>query len=199
LILLIERPVKVGDWVAVGDQQGFVRRINVRSTEIETFERSSVILPNSDLLSSAVVNWTHKDRIGRVDVRVGVDYGVDTEKVREVLLTCAKAHPEVMAWPQPFVLFQEFADSALVFELRAFLRDVEKRLRVASDLRFAIEKACGEAGIAFPYPQSDIHLRDIDRLEKALSALSPRPDAQPAVRGGGERGRQPDRANRECG
>lgn len=179
LILLIERPVKVGDWVVVGDQQGFVRRINVRSTELETFERASVILPNSDLLSNALVNWTHKNRIGRVDVRIGVDYGVDTEKVREVLLACARAHTEVMAWPQPFVLFLDFADSALVFELRAFLRDVEKRLRVASDLRFAIEKACRRAGIDFPYPQSDIHLRDIDRLEKALSGLATRPQ-QPA-------------------
>lgn len=180
LILLIERPVKVGDWVAVGSQQGLVKRINVRSTELETFERSSVIVPNSDLLSNAVINWTHKDRVGRVDVRVGVDYGVDSETVREVLLACARAHPEVMAWPQPFVLFSDFTDNALVFELRAFLRNVEKRSRVASDLRFAIDKACREAGIPFPYAQSEIHLRDIERLEQVLAKLSPA--AEPSAR-----------------
>lgn len=181
LILLIERPVKVGDWVAVGSQQGLVKRINVRSTELETFERSAVILPNSDLLSNALINWTHKDRVGRVDVRVGVDYGVDSEKVRDVLLACARAHPEVMAWPQPFVLFFDFTDNALVFELRAFLRNVEKRARVASDLRFAIDKACREAGIAFPYTQSEVHLRDIERLEQVLARLTPAPPAEPSA------------------
>jgi len=177
LILLIERPVKVGDWVVVGGQEGYVRRINVRSTELETFQRATVILPNSELLSNPVVNWTHKDKVGRVDVRISVDYAVDTEAVRDVLLACARAHPDVLGWPAPFVLFLDFGDSALVFELRAFLRDVEKRLRVGSDLRFAIEQACREAGIAFPYPQHDVHLRDMDRLEAALATLAPKPVA----------------------
>ncbi|MGF1639999.1 MAG: DUF3772 domain-containing protein [Rhodospirillales bacterium] len=172
LILLVERPIKVGDWVVVGTNQGYVKRINVRATEITTFERASVILPNSELLSSAVMNWTHKDKMGRVEVRVGVAYGSDTAKVRELLLACAKAHPEVMSWPAPFVLFLNFGGSSLDFELRAFLRDVEKRLSVGSDLRFAIDAAFREAGIEIPFSQHDIHLRDIDRLEQALAALS---------------------------
>jgi small-conductance mechanosensitive channel len=151
LVLLIERPVKVGDWVGVGDKQGLVRRINVRSTELSTFERSTVILPNSQLLSSAVVNWTHRDKVGRIDIRVVVAFGADTEKVRATLLACAAAHPEILPRPEPFVLFLEFGDAALIFELRAFLRDVEKRARVGSDLRFSIEKAFRDAQIELPY------------------------------------------------
>jgi small-conductance mechanosensitive channel len=161
LILLAERPVKVGDYVMIGDKKGFVRRINVRSTELETFERSTIIVPNSDLLSQAVTNWTHKDTIGRVDVQVGVDYGSDLDGVRKVLLACAEAHPDVTRQPAPFVLFREFGDSALVIELRAFLFDVSKQLRVASDLRFAIDRAFRDAGIAIPYPRREVWMTHV--------------------------------------
>jgi small-conductance mechanosensitive channel len=180
LILLIERPIKVGDWVVVGATQGYVKQINVRATEITTFERASVILPNSELLSSAVTNWTHKDKIGRVEVRVGVAYGSDTEKVHEILIACAKAIPDVMSWPAPYVLFVDFGASSLDFEIRAYLRDVEKRIIVASELRFAVDKAFREAGIEIPFTQQDVHLRDIDRLEQALIALKPVGKATPA-------------------
>jgi small-conductance mechanosensitive channel len=173
LILLIERPIKVGDWVVVGATQGYVKQINVRATEITTFERASVILPNSELLSSAVTNWTHKDKMGRVEVRVGVAYGSDTEKVQDILLACAKAHPDVMSWPAPYVIFVDFGASSLDFDLRAYMRDVEKRLIVGSDLRFAVDKAFREAGIEIPFTQQDIHLRDIDRLEQALAGRAP--------------------------
>jgi potassium efflux system protein len=171
LILLVERPIKAGDWVVVGSQEGYVKRINVRATEIETFERASVILPNSELLQSAVMNWTHKDKTGRVEIRVGVAYGSDTEKVREILLGCARAHPEVSGWPPPYVVFRDFGASALQFELRGFLKDVDKRLTVASDLRFAIDSAFRADGIEIPFAQHDIRLRDLDRLEQALAGL----------------------------
>jgi potassium-dependent mechanosensitive channel len=179
LILLIERPVKVGDWVVVGDKQGLVRRINVRSTELSTFERSTVILPNSQLLSSPVVNWTHKDKIGRIDIRVVVAFGADTEKVRESMLMCARAHPEILDRPQPLVLFLEFGDNALIFEMRAFLRDVEKRARVGSDLRFAIEKAFRDAQIELPYPlgragNSAIQAQPIDKPLDAIAVRESR-------------------------
>jgi small-conductance mechanosensitive channel len=173
LILLVERPVKIGDWVVVGQNEGFVKRISVRATEIETFDRASVILPNSELLSTAVMNWTFKDKIGRLIIMVGVAYGSDTERVREILLSCAKDHSEVLGWPKPFVLFQNFGGSSLDFELRAYLRDVESRLTVSSDLRFAIDKAFRDEGIEIPFSQHDIHLRDIERLEQALAALKP--------------------------
>ncbi len=178
LILLVERPVKVGDWVVVGCQEGYVKRINVRATEIETFERAAVILPNSELLQSAVVNWTHKDKTGRVAVRVGVAYGSDTRKVHEILLACARDHPDVVSCPAPYAVFRDFGPSALEFEVRGFLTDVDKRLMVASDLRFAIDAMFRAQGIEIPYSQHDIHLRDIDRIEQALSALSGTPTAE---------------------
>jgi small-conductance mechanosensitive channel len=119
------------------------------------------------------MNWTHKDRLGRVQVPVGVAYGSDTEKVRDILLACAKAHPDVMSWPAPYVVFMDFGASSLDFQLRAFLRNVENRLTVASDLRFAVDKAFREAGVEIPFPQRDLHLKGMDRLEQALAALAP--------------------------
>ena len=169
IILLVERPIKVGDWISVAGHEGYVRKINVRAIEMQTFQRAAVIIPNAELLSGPVVNWTHKDRLGRVEIKVGVAYGSDTEKVRDILLDCAKAQDGLLAHPEPFVLFQDFGGSSLDFELRGFLRDVEEIFRVASDLRFAIDKAFREAGIEIPFLQTDIHLRDMDRLEAALA------------------------------
>lgn len=165
LILLVERPVKVGDWVVIGGYEGHVKRINVRATEIETFDRSSVILPNSELISAAVVNWTHKNRMARVKVQVGVAYGSDTELVHDTLLECAQTHPLVAKHPPPSVLFINFGDSSLDFELRAFILDADYFLRVSSELRFAIDKAFRERGIEIPFPQTDLHIKDFPRKE----------------------------------
>ncbi|MCU0838177.1 MAG: DUF3772 domain-containing protein [Rhodospirillales bacterium] len=183
LILLAERPIKVGDWVVVGSQQGYVRKISVRATEIQTFDRSTVILPNSELLSQSVLNLTHKDKSGRVEIRIGVSYGSDVERVRKTLLDCAEAHAEVVSWPKPAVFFVDFGPSSLDFVLYAYLSDVEKRLTVSSELRFAIDKAFREAGIEIPYAQSDVHIRDLDRMIEALrspaGAPPPSPEAAP--------------------
>lgn len=187
LILLIERPIKVGDWVVVGPHQGFVTRISVRATEIQTFQRASVIVPNSELLSGAVVNWTHRDKYGRIDVKVGVAYGSDTEKVRDILLAVGKAHKMVVSWPAPYVLFQNFGDSTLDFELRCYISDVEKNLIVASDLRYALDKAFRAANIEIPFPQRDLTIRNLNELARAFDGgrhdAAPKPsdgtDAQP--------------------
>jgi potassium-dependent mechanosensitive channel len=159
LILLVQRPIKTGDWIVVGDQQGYVRRISVISTEIQTFDAAAVIIPNSTMLSSQVINWHLHNKLGRVIIRVGVSYDSDPEQVRKVLLGCAEANPDLLKRPAPQVLFQEFGDSSLDFELRFFLREIDELLRVSSDLRFAIKKAFAEAGIEIPYPQRDIHIR----------------------------------------
>jgi potassium efflux system protein len=141
LILLVERPIKVGDWVIVGDREGVVKRISVRATELQTFQRASVIIPNSELVSKAVLNWTFKDKFGRVDIKVGVKAGSDLNLVRETLLACANAHRQVASSPGAFVVFQDFNGSTMNFELRCFVRDVDFYLATASDLRFAIVEA----------------------------------------------------------
>ncbi len=165
LILLIERPVKVGDWIVVGAHEGYVKRINVRATEIQTFQRSSVIIPNAELISTALVNWTHKDTLARVSVPVGVAYGSDTALVQKLLLNCAKEHNRINTWPQPFVLFQDFGESSLDFELRFFIAQADEVFRVASDIRFAIDNAFREHGVEIPFPQRDIHIRGKAPLE----------------------------------
>ena len=159
LILLFERPIKVGDWIVTPSGEGTVQKISVRSTEIETFDRSSIIVPNSELISSTVTNWTHRNRLGRVTVPVGVAYGSDVEKVKELLLKCADDHPLIVRYPEPFVVWQDFADSSLNFEIRAFLADISKGLQVRTDLRFAIDAAFREAGVEIPFPQRDVHVK----------------------------------------
>jgi small-conductance mechanosensitive channel len=174
LILLIERPVKVGDWIVVGDKQGYVKHIRVRATEIQTFDRASVFVPNSELISGMVTNWTHADRMGRVIVPVGVAYGSDTNKVREILLQIGNAHPQVIAEPPASALFRGFGDSSLDFELRCFLEDVEKIVSVTSDLCFAIDQAFRDANIEIPFPQQDVYIR---KLADGVAAQSHGPGA----------------------
>jgi potassium efflux system protein len=171
LILLIERPVKVGDWVVVGGKEGYVRRINVRSTELETFPRASVIIPNSELIASAVMNWTHRDKFGRVDIDIGLAYGSDVDKAEAVLYDCLKGHNEILAYPPPAVIFRGFGDSALNFALRGHIANVERRLMVESEIRKAIYKACLRNEINIPYAQTDVHLADLDRIEAILRGL----------------------------
>jgi potassium efflux system protein len=147
LILLLERPIKAGDWVEVGGASGIVKRINVRSTELETFNRSTVLIPNSQLVSSAVVNWTHKDVSGRVDIPVKVAGAKDAASVKAVLLDCAKAHPAVMKGPAPSVLLKDFAGNNFEFVLSVAVPRATEMQNVASDLRFAIDQAFRAKGI----------------------------------------------------
>lgn len=140
LILLWERAVRVGDWIIVGNDQGFVRRINVRSTEIETFDRSQVIIPNSSLVTGVVKNLVRNDRTGRIVIPITVAGSADPEQVREVLFAIAKAHELVLKFPAPQILFTSMSAAALTFELAAYVADVESAVRVRSDLHFEIHK-----------------------------------------------------------
>lgn len=158
LILLIERPIKQGDWVIIGGHEGTVKKVNVRSTEVETFQRASVIIPNADLIATPVINWTHKNVQGRVEILVGVAYGSDVEQVRDILLEIGRSHPDVMKHPEPSVLFKDFGASSLDFELRCYLYDILKVLIVGSDLRYSIDAAFREHKIEIPFPQRVIHL-----------------------------------------
>ena len=158
LILLTERPIRVGDWIVVKGEEGFVRRIRVRATEVETFERASVIIPNSELVSGVVKNWTHGNILGRITIKVGVSYNSNPEQVRDLLLDVAKKHPSVIKDPAPYVLFMEFGNSALEFELRCIVVDVQQRLMMRSELNFAVLASFREAGIDIPFPQRTVHM-----------------------------------------
>ncbi len=160
LILLAERPIKIGDYIRVGDEEGTVKKISVRSTEIETIHRQSVIVPNATLITDPVVNWMHLDKSCRLDLPVGVDYGTDMELLRSTLLDVARAQRGVLKHPPPVVHFAGFGDSSLDFELRVFLRDVRERIATSSALRFAMLQALRDAGISIPFPQRDVHFRD---------------------------------------
>jgi small-conductance mechanosensitive channel len=171
LILLAERPFKVGDWIVAGNTAGFVKKISVRATEIETFQHQAVILPNSELINAAVGNWTHRNKIGRVEIPVGVSYASDPHLVREILLNIGREHPLVLKNPEPFVLFQAFADSSMNFELRVHLIDITQSPIVQNDIRFAILEQFREAGIEIPFPQRDIHLRNVEAEPVAMKPV----------------------------
>ncbi|MFG1301872.1 DUF3772 domain-containing protein [Xanthobacter sp. V3C-3] len=147
LILLAERPVRVGDTINVKGEEGYVRRISVRSTEIETFERATVIVPNSDLITGMVKNWTHSNTTGRIIVQVSVSYDCDPEEVRDLLVSCACDHPQVLQTPPPRVFLTKFADAGMAFELRCVVANVDYALTVKSDLHFQVLARFRKAGI----------------------------------------------------
>jgi len=173
IILLIERPVKVGDWIEVGGVHGNVRRINVRATEIVTFDRSALILPNSQLISGTVTNYTLTNHLGRLIIPVGVAYGSDVRLVERILTQIGQAERRVLQYPPPQVLFLRFGPDALEFELRVILRDVNTILQVRSDLHFEVERRFREAGVEIPFAQRVVHLRMPDGAAMPAGAAAP--------------------------
>jgi small-conductance mechanosensitive channel len=162
LILLVERPIKLGDRVEVGEINGDVVRIAGRSTWIRTNDNVVIIVPNSEFVSNRITNWTANDRQVRFSVPVGVSYGSNPEEVREVLIKVAQDHPDVLDQPAPEVRFVAFGESSLDFELRVWtIRRVQTPKTLTSELLFSIFRAFGERGIEIPFPQRDVHLRSV--------------------------------------
>jgi small-conductance mechanosensitive channel len=162
LILLFERPVQIGDAVEVGSVFGEVKRIGIRSSTVRSYQGAEVIVPNADLISNQVTNWTLSDRRRRVEIKVGVAYGSDAKKVREVLLGVAERQSGLLTQPAPQALFRRFDDSALAFELRVWIVDFDRWLAIENELNCAVASALTDAGIQIPFPQRDLHLRSVD-------------------------------------
>ncbi|ERJ18163.1 Putative alpha helix protein [Salinisphaera shabanensis E1L3A] len=166
LILLFEQPVRRGNYITVGETEGFVRRIRIRATEIETLQRTTVVVPNSELLTLHLKNWNLRDRYGRIGCPVGVAYGSDVRLVEKLLLQVASDNTDVISdgrvgVPKPVALFRGFGDSTLDFELRCFIRDVTRRFFVVSDLNFAIDEAFRDHDVTIAFPQLDVWHRSV--------------------------------------
>ncbi len=175
LILLFERPIKTGDWIVVGGVEGYVKRISIRSTIIQTFQRADVIVPNAELITTKVTNWMYRDRRGRVDVAVGVAYGSNVQQVIALLSKAAEQQDQVITENPMFpirVLMLGFGDSALDFELRCFINDIDRRVTVHSELNIAVEIALREAGIEIPFPQRDVHVIEPTITEDSITTAA---------------------------
>ena len=173
IILLFERPIQVGDDIEINGTWATIRKTNVRSTVVQTYDNATIMIPNSELISNQVINWSFKDKRLRRKVAVGVAYGSDIEKVREVLLDIARKMPKVLSYPAPDVLFNDFGDSALIFTLR-FWSFIDFFLAVETDIRFEIDRRFKEEEIEIAFPQRDIHIRSLPP-EWGLKASDPEP------------------------
>ncbi len=159
LILLFERPISVGDRITVGNEEGDVTAINMRSTSIRTLSNITVIIPNSEFVSAHVVNWSHGDPKVRLEIPVGVSYSSDLDTVIKALEEVASEHPEVLKAPKSDVLLRKFGDSSWNMELRAWISDPKRHPVITSELNCAIVRKFRKYGVEIPFPQRDLHVR----------------------------------------
>ncbi len=162
LIILFERPVRVGDTVTIGEVSGTVSRIQIRATTITDWDNKELIIPNQALVVEPLINWTLSDQVTRIIFMLGIAYGSDTEKAHRIMMETITANPLVLEEPSPTVFFVGFGDSSLDFEVRVFVKERIQRMPLTHELHMALEKALRENGIEIPFPQRDLHLRSVD-------------------------------------
>jgi potassium efflux system protein len=158
LIILFERPVRIGDYVTIGDQSGTVTRIQIRATTLGDLDNREILIPNKELITGRVTNWTLSNSQTRMIIKVGIAYGSDTDKARDIMFAAVTNNPKVLEMPKPQVFFLGFGDSSLDFEIRIFLRSFEDRFPVSHVIHTDINLALEKAGITIPFPQRDLHI-----------------------------------------
>jgi len=180
ILIGVEKPIRPGDFVHVGAYRGTVQRIGARSTEIRTLDHVTILVPNSRLLESEVVNWSHRDPTSRIHVPISVAYGSDLERVCAALVEAVQRHRSVLAEPRPKVDLEAFGASGIELDVQVWIADPRAQHAIRSDLNFAIEATLRRLGVEIPFPQHDVRLRtpDLDRLTGALGA---RPDGAAAA------------------
>ena len=171
LIILFERPIRVGDVVTVGDTDGVVTRIRIRATTIRNWDRKELLVPNKEFITGRLLNWTLSDQVIRIVIGVGVAYGSDTDKALTLMKEAAAEHADVLEDPAPVVIFEGFGDSSLSLTLRAYLGAIDKRFPITSDLHQAIDRKFKDAGIVIAFPQRDVHLDISEPLRLSTSPL----------------------------
>jgi potassium efflux system protein len=157
LIILYERPIRVGDVVTVGDADGVVTRIRIRATTIRTWERKELLVPNKEFVTGRLLNWSLSDRVTRINVAVGVAYGSDVQKAMALMAEAAKDNERVLEDPKPFVIFDGFGDNALSLRLRCYVGSLDHRLETVSELHQEINRKFNAAGVVIAFPQRDLH------------------------------------------
>jgi len=162
LIILFERPVRIGDYVTIGENSGTVTRIQIRATTLMDLDNKEILIPNKALVTERVTNWTLSNSVTRLKINVGIAYGSDTKAAHATILETVKSNANVLSNPEPSVLFLGFGDSSLDFEIRVFLRDFAQRFKVSHELHMAIDQSLREIGIEIPFPQRDLHIKNPD-------------------------------------
>jgi small-conductance mechanosensitive channel len=162
LIIAIEKPISVGDMIEVGSNIGWVKGIGIRSSNIQAFDGAEVIIPNGELISNKVTNWTLSDKTRRMDIQVGVAYKSDPHQVYDVLIKVVAAHPEVLKNPEPFIIFTGLGESSLDFKIYFWISDFVEGMRIRSEVLFQVFDALHQNNIEIPFPQRDLHLKSVE-------------------------------------
>ena len=180
IIILFEQPVRVGDVVEIDGVTGLVTQIRIRATTITNWDRKDFIVPNKEFITGKLLNWTRSDQVSRLVITVGVAYGSDTQRTRDLLQQILRDHPDVLEEPAAMVVFDQFADSTLNFTIRAFVASLDKRLPVTHDVHMAIDTVFREAGIEIAFPQRDLHLRSVpETMQVGIPASQSGESTQP--------------------